>query len=226
MLLGEYLTHYLLAKNLPQLRDRLEQHPRVAYAQIMVEFPGTIFISIQERFPLAVVEPLARNGLSARYLLDKEGHILWPLNPAFSPAETVSKELALPKITGRTSGSLTVAEDTLTALKFLQYYRLQATNLLPEITSVSISISRILVVTTAEGSEITFAAPELETQLNRWKELRRHMKETSDIRIIQTLDLSVSRNAPIRWKETAPGQALKDLKPSVRPKYPPKISHV
>lgn len=201
----------ILTVDLPELRDRLQSHPRIAAARIVVEFPGTLAIRIRERFPLVAVEPLARNGLDARYLLDDSGHVILPLQPGHAPPENVAAENALPLLLGYQPGMPLSESNALRALEFLREYESLPTNSVPDIRSVSIAAPGILVVAAADGSEVTFGTsgtPDYRTQILRWREtlvrladLRREARET---RTLKTLDLSVSQNAPIQWVTETP----------------------
>lgn len=221
----------ILSVDLPQLRDRLQNHPRIASARIVAEFPGTLLIRIRERLPIAAVEPLSRNGLQARYLLDETGHMLLPLDPSSAPEEAVAAEGALPVLLGYDPRRPTAQADTLRALEFIRSYESAAPGSLPEIRSVSISEPGVLVVATTTSGEVTFAARDYGTQLQRWGDILRRLEALKESRTIRSLDLSVSQNSPIRWNDPAPAGPSStvpegpDRGPRPRPKRLPRRSH-
>jgi hypothetical protein len=59
----------------------------------------------------------------------------------------------------------------------------------------------VLVVTTGQGSEITFGLVDLEQQLRRWHEVYDSAQRVG--KAIATLDLAVSNNIPARWLEAS-----------------------
>ena len=219
----------ILSVDLPQLRDRLQHHPRIASARIMVEFPGSLLIKIRERLPLVAVEPLSKNGLQARYLLDESGHLLLPLDPSSAPAEAVAAESSLPVLVGYHAQRPTAQADTLRALEFIKTFEAAAPGSLPDIRSISIAEPGVLVVTTDASGEVTFAARDYGTQLQRWSDILRQLRELKESRTIQRLDLSVSQNSPIRWNDLPPAGNPPEAPERIsrpKPKRIPRRSHV
>lgn len=230
-LAGVPIGRNILSIDLPQLRDRLQNHPRIASARIISEFPGTLLIRIRERLPLLAVEPLSRNGLQARYLLDETGHLLLPLEPSSAPAEALAAEAALPLLLGHDPRRPTARADTLRALDFIRAYEAAPSGSLPEIRSVSIAEPGVLVVATATSGEVTFAARDYAAQLRRWGDILRQLEALKESRTIRSLDLSVSQNSPIRWNDPVPsgtsteGSDNHERGPRPRPKRLPRRSH-
>jgi cell division septal protein FtsQ len=228
-LAGVPLGRNILSVDLPQLRDRLQHHPRIASARIMVEFPGSLLIKIRERLPLVAVEPLSKNGLQARYLLDESGHLLLPLDPSSAPAEAVAAESSLPVLVGYHAQRPTAQADTLRALEFIKTYEAAAPGSLPDIRSISIAEPGVLVVATAASGEVTFAARDYGTQLQRWSDILQQLRELKESRTIQSLDLSVSQNSPIRWNDLPPAGSPPETPERIsrpKPKRIPRRSHV
>lgn len=219
----------ILSVDLPRLRDRLQNHPRIAAARIIAEFPGTLLIRIRERLPIAAVEPLSGNGLQARYLLDETGHMLLPLDASSAPTEALAAESALPLLIGGDARRPTAQADTMRALEFIRTYEAAAPGSLPEIRSVSISEPGVLVATTAGGTEVTFAAHDYDAQLRRWGEILGQLEALKETRTIRSLDLSVSQNSPIRWNDPAsevtPPAGSPERSPRPRPKRLTRRSH-
>lgn len=220
----------ILSVDLPGLRDRLQRHPRIAAARILIEFPGTLSIRVRERIPIASVEPLAGSGIRARYLLDETGHVIVPLVAGTSPEASRAAEDALPRILGRGSLSPDTDQDTLAALELLHEFERRPQGTLPEIVSVSVAVPGVLDVTTADGTAIRFGGERgtFDLQLRRWQDLRAHLVATGEKRVLRQLDLSVSQNAPIRWMETATDQPAPAAEPTARPRIRriPRRTHV
>ena len=84
-------------------------------------------------------------------------------------------------------------------------------------------------VTTDTSAEITFAARDYGSQLRRWGEILHQLKELKESRIIQSLDLSVSQNSPIRWNvptSVLPPSDSPERGSRLKPKRIPRRSHV
>jgi cell division septal protein FtsQ len=87
---------------------------------------------------------------------------------------------------------------------------------LVDLRRVDVSSPNVIVVTTAQGSEITFGLQNLEQQLSRWRQIydlgqRNH-------KIIASLDLAVENNVPVRWaeKNPVPGARENSTSPDTR----------
>jgi hypothetical protein len=71
---------------------------------------------------------------------------------------------------------------------------------LVDLRRVDVSSPGVVVATTGQGSEITFALEKLEQQLSRWRkiyDLGQTMSKT-----IASADLAVANNVPVRWMAT------------------------
>ena len=80
-----------------------------------------------------------------------------------------------------------------------------------DLKKIDVSAPEVLLVTTGQGSEITFGLSELDKQLRRWREIFDLGQKVG--RAIATLDLAVTNNIPARWLEAS-------LVPPVAPKSP------
>jgi hypothetical protein len=80
---------------------------------------------------------------------------------------------------------------------------------------VDVSNPRVIVVTTGQGSDVTFGLNNVEQQLLRWQEIYNFGAQRQ--RSIAAADLAVANNVPVRWMTasvapvTAP-KAVKHLK--------------
>jgi hypothetical protein len=76
---------------------------------------------------------------------------------------------------------------------------------------------------------VTFAARDYGTQLQRWSDILRQLRELKESRTIQSLDLSVSQNSPIRWNDLPPAGNPPETPERIsrpKPKRIPRRSHV
>jgi hypothetical protein len=72
------------------------------------------------------------------------------------------------------------------------------------------------VVTTGQGSQVTFGLIDFEQQLRRWRTVFELGQKTGGA--IATLDLAITNNIPLRWLEAsavlpAPAKSPKPLRP-------------
>ena len=63
--------------------------------------------------------------------------------------------------------------------------------------------AEVLVVTTGQGSEVTFGLQDVDRQLRRWAEIH-HLGERLN-RSLASLDLAVTNNIPARWLQVNTG---------------------
>jgi hypothetical protein len=79
-----------------------------------------------------------------------------------------------------------------------------------ELRKVDVSSAEVLVATTGQGAEITFAPVDFGQQIRRWREIYDTARKTS--KAISSLDLAVSNNIPAKFLEA-----------SVLPPVPPRL---
>ena len=72
---------------------------------------------------------------------------------------------------------------------------------LVDLRRIDVSSPEVVVVTTGQGSEITFGLDDLEQQLRRWREIYDLGQRMN--KAIATLDLAVTNNIPARWMEAS-----------------------
>jgi hypothetical protein len=84
---------------------------------------------------------------------------------------------------------------------------------LVDLRRVDVSSPEALVVTTGQGSEVTFGFADLDQQLRRWHDIF-DLGQTMS-KAIGTLDLAVTNNIPARWLEASavPPSTPKSIKP-------------
>jgi hypothetical protein len=86
-----------------------------------------------------------------------------------------------------------------------------------DLKSIYTGSPEVLVVTTGQGSEITFGLNDLDRQMRRWREIHDLGQRLN--KSLATLDLAVSNNIPASWHQAGvtPGTAPKAPK-TLRPK--------
>jgi hypothetical protein len=85
---------------------------------------------------------------------------------------------------------------------------------LVDLRRIDVSSPGVVVVTTGQGGEITFALDNLEQQLRRWREIYDLGQGMN--KIVASLNLAVSNNVPVRWAEAvaAPSVTPKPVNPA------------
>ena len=81
------------------------------------------------------------------------------------------------------------------AMNLIRAYR--QSSLAGEIDLRDLSQPRILRVTTGDGGQIDLATSRLSQQFSRWARIRAHGEKFGFV--IETMDLSVTNNVPVRW---------------------------
>ena len=89
---------------------------------------------------------------------------------------------------------------------------------LVDLKHIDVSAPDVLVVTTGQGSEVTFGLQDLDQQLRRWRGIFDLGQKLG--KAVSVLDLSVTDNIPARWVEAGglPATALPRLPKPLRTK--------
>lgn len=216
-----------------QVRERLRRHSRIEDAQILLDFPDTLKISVRERVPVARLM-LPRIGSAEAYLLvDDLGFVFLPFRRGAVPAEIIESEAALPTLlginaigtaTGRPMGDPQV----IAALKMMAFFDQSPLATLADVVNVDVGDSPVLTVLTRAGSRVTLASGRrFDDQLMKWYSV--HQYGMASGQMIDTLDLSITNHPPLRWVD--PGQAHPSTNSAppareLRPKRKPIRRHV
>jgi hypothetical protein len=136
-----------------------------------------------------------------------------PLSQPVDPLPVVSGINASALQPGRRLEALQVQA----ALRFLVAFEQSPMSGLVDLRRVDVSSPEVLVVTTGQGSEVTFGLTDFEQQLRRWHSIFELGQKTG--MGIATLDLAITNNIPLRWLEATavPPAVPKSPKP-LRPK--------
>lgn len=199
----------LLALDLAQVKRSLEMVPYVASVSVERVLPDTLRLRVTERRPVARIQvplPVAPGGVDfVTYQVDEEGVVLPPLDPRLM-GEGVGGDAALPLLRGLNYHDLQPGRriehgPVRAALRWLRAFAQSPMAGLVEVREVVLGTG-VLEVQTAEGSRITFGSEDFERQLLRWREI--HEAGWRQQRQIETLDLAVGNNIPVRWKAPDP----------------------
>jgi cell division septal protein FtsQ len=220
----------LLALDLVRVKRDLELIPLVQSVSVERILPHTLRIRIAEREPIAQVNtprPRPNGGIELAVChLAADGYVMLPLDPRHCAAALNQPVDLLPVVAGINASELQpgrriIAPPVQAALQLIMAFEQSAMGGLVDLRRVDVSSPEVLVVTTRQGSEVTFALTDLEQQLRRWHTVFELGQRTSNS--IATLDLAVTNNIPLRWLEASAG-------PPAAPKLPkplrPKKKHV
>jgi cell division septal protein FtsQ len=160
----------------------------------------------------------------AVFYLDAEGYVIVPLDPRERTAPLNQTTDQLPVISGLNGNQLQAgrhieAPQLVGALELLSAFEHSPMQPLVDLKIINVSASEVLVVTTGQGSEITFGLKDLDQQLRRWRTIFTLAQQAN--KAIGTLDLAVTNNLPARFVEAS-------AVPASTPKAPklPKKKHV
>ena len=215
----------LLALDLARVKRDLELIPLVQSVSVERILPHTLRIRITEREPIAQVNvprPRANGGVELSvYQLDADGWVMLPLDPRQRATPLNQPGDPLPVIGGINANALQpgrrlAAPQVQAALQFLVAFEQSPMAGLVDLRRVDVSSPEVLVVTTGQGSEVTFGLTDFEQQLRRWHAMFELGQKTGSA--VATLDLAVTNNIPLRWLEAsavppAPPKSPKPLRP-------------
>ena len=208
----------LLALDLLRVKKNLEVVPFIQSVSVERILPRTLRIRVTEREPIAQIN-LPRPGPSGSlepvaYHLDVEGWLMPPLEPSqrVSPPNPAEQ---LPALTGFKPSDLQGSHSldsrqVRSAILLIQAFDRSPLAGVVELRKVDVSSAEVLVVTTGQGAEITFAPVDFDQQIRRWREIYDTARKTS--KAIASLDLAVSNNIPAKFLEA-----------SVLPPVPPRL---
>jgi cell division protein FtsQ len=212
----------LLALDLARVKRDLELVPLIQSISVERILPRTLRIRVIEREPIAqvnVARPRQGGGVElAVYQIDADGFVMVPLDPRQRATPLNQPGDALPVIGGVNSSELQPgrrigAPQVQAALRLIIAFEQSPMAGLVDLRRVDVSSPEVLVVTTGQGSEVTFGLADPEQQLRRWRDIFDSGQNMS--KAIGTLDLAVTNNIPARWLEASavPPAAPKSAKP-------------
>jgi cell division protein FtsQ len=220
---GVRFDENLLALDLPRVKRDLEMVSVIQSASVELILPHTLRIRVVEREPVAqinVVRPRANTNASlAAYYVDAAGWVMLPVgaHERATPAKPAGEQL--PVLSGLDAtlvqpGKRIDAPQVQAALQLVLAFEQSSMAGLVDLKRIEVSSPDALVVTTGQGSEVTFGLADIEQQLRRWHDIFDMGQRLS--KAISTLDLAVTNNVPARWLEASavPANSPKLPKPS------------
>ena len=170
----------LLALDLARVKRDLERSPWSSRSRFERILPHTLRIRVTEREPIAQVNvPRPRGGggvESAVYQLDADGYVMMPLDPRQRATPLNQPSDALPALGGINASELQPgrrisAPQVQAALQLIVAFEQSPMAGLVDLRRIDVSSPEVLVVTTGQGSEVTFGLADLDQQLRRWRDI-------------------------------------------------------
>jgi hypothetical protein len=176
-------------------------------------------IRVTERKPVAQVnvpraDAAGRISISV-FQLDVNGFVMQPLDPRLCvvPLSQINEQLTV--VTGLNVYQLqpehrVESSQVQAALQLIGVFDHSPMAGLVELRRIDVSSLQVIVVTTGQGSEITFGLENLQQQLARWRQIYDLGQRNN--KIIASADLAIANNVPVRWAEinSAPVAAPKN----------------
>ena len=196
----------LIALDLASVKRNLELVSTIDSVSIERVLPHTLKVRVTERNPVAQVNVPTAGGAGgvavSVFQVDANGYVMQPLDPRLSTVPLAQLTEQLPVITGLNvyqlqPGHRVESPQVQAALALIGAFDHSPMAGLVDLKRVDVSSPGVVVATTGQGSEITFALLNLEQQLSRWRkiyDLGQTMSKT-----IASADLAVSNNVPVRW---------------------------
>jgi cell division septal protein FtsQ len=211
----------LLALRLEDVKRDLELQAMIESVSVERILPGTLRLRITEREPVAqanMLVPRAGGGFDTKtFQIDANGYVMVPLDPRQRAVPPAQSDDQLPLILGIRNelqpGRKLESAQVQAALKWIDAFESSPMANLVDLKKIDVVSPEVLIVTTGQGSEITFGLNNFEQQLLRWQKIYEECARTS--RTIATLNLAVSENTPLRFTDAAvsPPSAPKTSKP-------------
>jgi cell division septal protein FtsQ len=206
----------LIALDLSAVKRHLEfASSSVESVSIERILPRTLKIRVTERKPVAQVNVPRTDGANgiaiSVFQLDTDGIVMQPLDPRLCvvPLSQVNNEL--PMIAGLNvfqlqPGHRVESRQVRSALQLIAAFNYSPMAGLVDLRRIDISSPDVIVVTTQQGSQVTFGLENLDQQLRRWRQiydLGQRMNKS-----IASADLAVANNGPVRWVDLTPAPAV------------------
>jgi cell division septal protein FtsQ len=216
----------LIALDLATVKRNLELVSAIDSVSVERVLPHTLKVRVTEREPVAQVNvPRAgpAGGIVLAVLqLDADGHVMKPLDPRLRVITLAQMSEHLPAITGLNfyqlqPGRQVDSPQVRSALALISAFDHSPMAGLVELRRVDVSQPGVVVATTGQGGEITFAPDHLDRQLARWRKI--YDLGLSMNKAIATADLAVSNNVPVRWAEVSAVPVILPKKPNPHPTW-------
>jgi cell division protein FtsQ len=213
----------LIALDLAAVKRNLEMVSMIDSVSVERVLPHTLRVRVTERDPIAQVNvPRAdpSGGISVSvYQLDADGVVIQPLDPRACTVPLGQVNPQLPVIGGVNyfqlqPGRKIELPQVQAALRLIAAFDKSPMAGMVDLQRVDVSQPGVVVATTGQGSEVTFAFDNPEPQLQRWQQI--YTLGSQQQRTVAAADLAVANNVPVRWMAASvvPGNpAPKPVKP-------------
>jgi cell division septal protein FtsQ len=213
----------LFALDLADVKRKLELLSVIDSVSVERVLPRTLKIRVTERDPVAQVNVPRADGVSgivvAVFRLDADGVVIQPLDPRLCTVPLSQMNNQLPVITGLNvyqlqPGRRLESPQVQAALQLIAAFSRSPMAGLVDLQRIDVSAPQTIVVTTTQGSEITFGFDNLGQQLQRWRGIYDLGQRAG--KSIASADLAVANNVPVRWMANgaASGGPAKSQNPS------------
>lgn len=220
---GVRIGQNLFRLDLARVKRDLELIPIVHSASVEKIIPGTVRIRVLEREPVARIQvPRSKpqGGVEfAEFQLDTGGFVLLPPDARTRNPANTSADPVLPMVVGLGGNEVQTGRrvenaQALAAVRLILAFEHSPMSGLADLRTIDVASPEVLVVTTGQGSEVTFSLKDLDQQLRRWRMIFDRSARLNQA--IATVDLAVSNSIPVRLVEasTAPAPAPKLPKPT------------
>ncbi len=219
---GVRLGENLLALDLGRVRRDLRMVSTVQSVSLERVLPHTLRIQVVEREPVAqvsVLRPAANGGIEkAIFFLDADGYVMVPLDPRQRAVPPNPAADQLPLICGLNPNEVQAGRkidlpQVRAALDLVVAFERSPMESLAELKSIDVSAPEVLLVTTSQGSQVTFGLSDQDLQLRRWQAVFLHGQRNKQA--IASLDLAVTNSIPVVFQDASalPPATPKPIKP-------------
>ena len=212
----------LLALDLGMVKRNLELVPLVKAAAVERVLPRTLRIRVTEREPVAQAyapQPRADGrGYDMKvFQLDDEGAVMLPLQLRQRATPLAQAGEQLPTLAGidpinLAPGKKLDSPQVRAALDLIVAFEHSPMAGLADLRRIDIASPGVLIATTGQRGEVTFALADFDRQLRRWRVV--YDQGQAKNQAIAAVDLAVPNNIPVRWLDS---RAVVPIAPKAKP---------
>lgn len=214
----------LIGLDLAAVKRNLELVSVIDSVSVERVLPRTLRVRVTERDPVAQINVPRTdgNGIAVSvFQVDVDGMVMQPLDPRLCTVPLAQVNPDLPVITGVNAFQLQPGRrleqpSVQAALQLLAAFDKSPMAGLVDLRRVDVSAPGVILVTTGQGSQVTFGLDNPDQQLRRWREI--YDLGMRQQKAIASADLAVANNVPVRWMlagaapETVTPKAVKPSK--------------
>lgn len=194
---GVRMGQNLFQVDLERVKQELLLVPYIGEVTVERRLPGTIKIKVEERQPVALLQPRSKKGYrlaQAVYYLDASGVVMKP-----KPGERLRQ---LPTLTGldseKVAEGLQLDDAGVTAaLKLLKLSEISPARVNLDLNEIDVGHIGLLNVKTRDGGLICFGHAFLDQQLKRLEVIYEYAQ--GEHAVVKTVDLTPERNVPVTF---------------------------